>query len=304
MSKITITMLGTSAGMPTKERSHPAVYFDHNDEEKFCCLFDCGEGTQRQLSLADINIMKIDHIFITHWHGDHFFGLPGILDTMGFEGRTKPLNIYAPEPGMVKKISGLSRSLRKIKIKVHAVSSRGRNVKRLVKTERFDIVSVPVKHSRPAVAYAFLEKDKVSIDLEKAQAWGLPGKGEIYRKLKKKGKLFLDGKKVLLEDVSATKKGKKIVYSGDTEMCNNLKRFVSVADLLVQDCTYFNEDVSEKIYRHASLDEIGKMALAQKVKRVILTHISGRYHDPDYLKTLAGKYPKFEIAYDFMKIVL
>ena len=164
MSKTTIHILGTTAGVPTKERAHATIYVAHDDGEEHCFLFDCGENAQRQLMIAGLGIMKVDNIFITHWHGDHSLGLPGVVDTMGFEGRDRPLKVYAPESVRVRKCLGFGHSMGKFKIIPKDVPSRGSQATSLMDERTFRIVSVPVSHSVPAVAYAIVEKEKTRID--------------------------------------------------------------------------------------------------------------------------------------------
>ena len=302
MSKITITIFGTTAGVPTKERAHSAIYLNYDDGGRFCCLFDCGEGTQRQFMRAGLSMMKIDDIFITHWHGDHCLGLPGMVDTMGFEDRKRPLKVYAPEARRIQRSLSVTHSMGGFKITPVGVPARGGRATRLLETERFKIVSMPVKHSVPAVAYSFMGKDKACIDLEKARASGLPEEGEIYKRLKQKGRVRIDGRLVALKDVSRVKKGKKIVYSGDTEICDNLGKLVHGADLLIQDCTYFEDPGPDRPHQHAALPEIIKMVENENVKRVILTHVSRKYRNAEELEGLIKEYPHIELAKDFIKI--
>ncbi|MFC1570345.1 MBL fold metallo-hydrolase [Candidatus Omnitrophota bacterium] len=304
MSKITVQILGTTAGVPTSERGHTAIHVTHSDGEQKPLLFDCGEGTQRQLMKAGINMMRFDDVFITHWHGDHCLGLPGMVDTLGFEGRKKPLTVYAPEVSRLNKCIGLNYPMGRFKLKKRNISTRGRRLRNVLKTDRFDVVAIPVKHSIPTLAYAIIEKDKVSVDMRKAITLGLPQKGEFYSRLKEKGKVTVGGKKIRLKEISHTVKGKKIVYSGDTEVCDNLRRIVHGADLLIMDCTYFEEVGKDKPHRHASLPEVVKMVTEEKVKRTVLTHISRKYHNTGQLKDMAKLYPNLEVAEDFMTVTV
>lgn len=305
MSRIKITMLGTTAAIPTRDRAHSAVYFSYTSAEEFCCLFDCGEGAQRQLLYAGLNLMKINNVFITHWHGDHSLGLAGLTDTMGFCERKSPFYLYGPEAKKAEKNLGLNYPKGTFKIVPHNVPSKGRQIKTLLDTERFCIVSIPVKHGVPSVSYAFVEKDRDSIiDLKKAKELGLPEKGDIYKKLKA-GKTVIKGeKRIVLKDVSKTVIGKKVVYSGDTEVCDNLKAIIKNADLLIQDCTYFEDKPARKPYKHAAFPEIIEMVSEENVKKVILTHISRKYQDIKQLRKIIEKYPTFKIAEDFMEIVI
>ncbi len=302
MSHIKLTILGTTAGVPTRERAHSAVHLSYDDGKESCFLFDCGEGTQRQFILAGLNMMKIDNIFITHWHGDHCLGLPGMVDTMGFEGRERPLTVYAPEAGKVRKCLGFSYCKGKFNVLSRNVPHRGVRITRLLETDRVHIVSVPVRHGVPAVAYALVEKDKAVVDLEKAASFGLPEKGEIYKQIKETGELFLEGKRILLEDISVIKKGKKIVYSGDTEICGSLRELVHGADILIQDCTYFSEMSAKRPYKHASLPEVIEMFKSEDVKRMVLTHISRKHQDNSQLRSLIESCEGVELAEDFMVV--
>ena len=303
MAKIEITILGTTAGIPTRERAHPALYLSYKGKNEFCYLFDCGEGTQRQILLADLNPMKLNEIFITHWHGDHWLGLFGLIDTMGFENRLKPLTIYAPEAEKLTSLLDLGYSSKRFKITPKDVPAKDCQIKNLLETHDFKIVSVPVKHDVAAVAYSLMEKDRVKINKEKAKKVGLPAQGPIYREIKEKGRVIFKGTKIEFKDISLVEKGKKMVYSGDTEICDNLIRLVQDADLLIQDCTYFDSEKSKE-YGHASLEDVVKMIEISKVKRVILTHISRRYRDLEKLRRKLRDYPPLRIAEDFMKVTI
>jgi len=303
MSRIEITFLGTSAGIPTRKRSHPAIYLSYIREKEFCYLFDCGEGTQRQMLFAGLNFMKINQIFITHWHGDHYLGLPGLIDTMSFEGRVRPLTIYSTEPGRTKNFISEGCTSLSFEVIFKSVPVKGEQVKNLLETDDFEIVSVPVRHTIPAVAYAIIEKDRVKIDREKLKSAGLPAKGEIYGEIKKKGKVVVEGKEVKLKDICLLQKGKKVVYSGDTRVCDNLMKIAQGADLLIQDCTYFDGENFEE-YEHASVGDVVNLLNEIDVKRVILTHISRRYKDQEELRKKVEDYPNVEIAEDFMKVTI
>ena len=303
MAKIEITILGTTAGIPTRKRAHPALYLSYKGKNEFCYLFDCGEGAQRQILLADLNPMKLDEIFITHWHGDHYLGLPGLIDTMGFENRLKPLTIYAPETEKLTNLLNSGYSSRRFQVRPKDVPVKGSQIKKLLETHDFKIVSVPVKHGVAAVAYSLIEKDRLKINKEQAKKVGLPAQGPIYREIKEKGRVIFKGKKIEFKDISLVEKGKKIVYSGDTEICDNLMRLVQDADLLIQDCTYFDSEKSKE-YGHASFEDIVKMVEISKVKRVILTHISRRYRDLEELRRKLKDYPTLTVAEDFMKVTI
>ena len=304
MGKIEVTFLGTAAGIPTKKRAHPAIHLAYTLDKEVCYLFDCGEGTQRQMLFAGLNFMKIKKIFITHWHGDHYLGLPGLVETMGFEGRKEPLTIYTPEPERTKTLLSIGYFSPGFEILYRNVPVEGSKIEKLVETDYFEILSISVEHTVPAVCYALVEKDRVRIDKEKLKSLGLPEKDKIYRILKEEKGIVFKGKKIKLEDVSFVEKGKKIVYSGDTRICENLKKISQNADLLIQDCTYFDLNDFEQDYGHASVEEVMDFIEKVNVKKVILTHISRRYKNLKDLKEKIKKYPNLEIAKDFMRIIL
>lgn len=304
MSKITVTILGTTAGAPTKERNHAAIYVTHDDGNAVSLLFDCGEGTQRQIMRSGLDLLGIDAVFITHWHGDHSLGIAGMVDTMGFDGRDKPLTVYSPEPVRLKRALNVTRSMHKFRVDGRGVPAKGNSVRRVFVSERFGVFSVPVKHGVPAVAYAIIEDKKVRVDTVRATVLGLPREGEIYKELKEKGRVRYNGKTVLLSEVSTEEEGKKVVYSGDTEICPNLRRLVRGADLLIQDCTYFCEEGFEKPYLHASLPDVIKMAREEGVKRTVLTHISRRHTDKTVLESMLRGAAGLEVAEDMYTVRL
>ncbi len=301
MSKIKITILGTTAGVPTRERAHSAFHLSYDDGEEMCYLFDCGENAQRQMLIAGLNHMKIKGIFITHWHGDHCLGLPGLIDTMGFDGRKEPIDIYAPSAGRIKRALGFTYSMASFKIKAHNVPLKKHKATRVCEEERFEVLSIPVEHSVPAVAYALVEKSKYNIDRDKAGKLGLPESDQLYRNMKKYGKVRVGKKLVSIEDIATRQKGKRIVFSGDTEICDNLKNIASGADLLIQDCTYIDE---KKPHAHASLPEIISMIEEKGVKRTILTHLSRKTKDIEEFKKYIKGREGIEVAEDFMEIVV
>ncbi|MDD4956141.1 MAG: MBL fold metallo-hydrolase [Candidatus Omnitrophica bacterium] len=304
MSRIKVTILGTTAGVPTPQRAHASIFISYDDGNEVPMLFDCGEGTQRQMMSAGINMMKLDDIFITHWHGDHCLGLAGLVDTMGFEGRTKELHIHCPEARKGRRLIKRSYSMGKVRVVLDNLRSSGSRIDKVFENDRFVVVSVPVRHSIPAVAFGIFEKDKVCVSVEKARQAGLPEEGKFYSELKEKGETYLDGRRVCLEEISTVKKGRRIVYSGDTEICDNLKALAAGADLLIQDCTYFSNDITEKNYKHAALPEVLEMIKAEKVKRTVLTHIGRKYSDPAALEKMLEGAANVSVAYDMMELVV
>lgn len=306
MTSVEVTFLGTTAAVPTRTRNHPSVHLLYRSENEFQFLFDCGEGTQKQMMSSGINFMRVNQIFISHWHADHFAGLLGLLETMNLEGRKETLTIYGPEAEkFVPQLLDLGYGSKKFFVKWRDVEFEGSRISNIFETPEFYIMSSPMSHSIPAVAYAFVEKDRVKIDKTKAKELGMPEKGPIFRQLKEDGEVIFKGKKISLDQVSFRESGKKIVYSGDTKVCPNMHVFAKNADLLIHDATFFGErDDFEKDIKHATVDEVLELSRAAAIKQTVLTHISRRYQNLSELEEKISNEKNVKIAKDLMKIVI
>ncbi len=296
-----ITFLGTGSGPPTKSRNHSAIYL-HYDTHNM--LFDCGEGTQRQMIIANgISFMKLDHIFITHWHADHWVGLIGLLYTMNLEGRNRPLYIHGPDAErFIGDILDLDYWGSGFKVIPKDVSSEGNRETKVYETDQFEITSIPTRHSIPSVAYCFRERDRVNVDIEKAEKlFGLK-EGRLVGKLKEKGEVEFKGKKITLDDVGIRKPGIKLVYSGDTEPCENIVALSKGADVLIHDATFVE---TKEEMMHSGAKEAAALAKKAEVKNLILTHFSRRYTDLREIEAEAKKiFPSSFVARDFMTVAV
>jgi ribonuclease Z len=297
---IEITILGTGSGVPTPKRGHAAIWLRH---EKEVMLFDCGEGTQLQIIKAGLNFMRIKRIFITHWHADHWAGLIGLLLTMNLEGRKEPLYIYGPEADrFVSDIRDLGYWGTGFRLIAEPVPYEGDEITSVIRTNAFEVSSVPVEHTVPAVGYSFRELDTVNVDIKKAEKlYGLR-QGPLVGKLKEKGEIMLKGKKILLKDVSYTKKGAKVVYSGDTRPCQNIVTLAKDADLLIHDTT-FTEEIEDRM--HSGAKEAAQIAKKAGVGKLVMTHFSRRYASTDEIEGQARKIFKNSVAAkDFMRLTV
>jgi ribonuclease Z len=293
-----MVFLGTGSGIPTARRNHPSIYFRHEGD---VFLWDCGEGTQRQLLLAGLNFMKVNRIFITHWHADHWAGIISIMQTMSLESRKDPLYIYGPEAErFIGDILDLDYWGPRFRVVAKDVPAQGSKVTDIFETKDYVIGSIPVKHSVPAVAYSFRERDKVNLDIEKAgKLYGIK-QGRVAGELKEKGEVVFKGRKIRLKDVALVRKGVKVVYSGDTAPCRNLVEISRGADVLIHDST-FTEEKENRL--HAGAKEAADIAKKAGVKKLVLTHFSRRYTDLKPLLEEAQKAFKDTIvAKDFMKL--
>ena len=295
-----IVFLGTGSGAPDKKRNHSSIWLQYEEE---CMLWDCGEGTQRQMMEAKKSFMKVDRIFITHWHADHWAGLIGLMQTMNLERRKKPLYIYGPEAErFVSDILDLDYWGPRFEIKPVNVPFEGTVPVTVHSSNAFDICSVPVKHTVPSVAYMFREHDHWNVDIKKSEKkYGLK-QSPMVGILKKRGQITYHGKKITLKDVGILKPGIRVVYSGDTTYCKTLVKFSKGADLLIHDAT-FSDDQETRM--HSGVKEAARAAKDACVKKLILTHFSRRYRSTVELENEAKKVFKTTVAaYDFMKIQL
>lgn len=299
---INVTFLGTVSGIPSKDRNHPAIVLEYFGEEKDTLLFDCGEGTQKQLMLSGISFMKIDKIFISHWHADHFAGLIPLIQTMNLEKRKKELRIYAPEAEkFVSNIMSLGYFGCRFPIVAVNIPFEGDKITMIDDTDEYFVFSIPVLHTVPTVAFKFAEKDKWSINTTKLKELDLK-RGYWLKKLKKTGEADYKGEKIKIEQVADLRPGLRVVYSGDTKPCDNIVKISKEADLLIHDGTFLEEEAGKA---HAGVKEAARVAKKAGVKQLILTHISRRYTDPKELEEEARKiFGKTRVAYDFMKFSL
>jgi ribonuclease Z len=221
---------------------------------------------------------------------------------MNLEKRRKSLYIYGPDAErFVSDILDLDYWGPRFKIISVGVPYEGDEIKTIYHTKDFEILSTPVRHTVPAVAYCFKEKDRINVHLNKAKEFGLR-QGPLIGKLKKKGMITFRGKTITLEDVAIVRKGTKLVYSGDTKSCETLAELAKDADVLIHDATFMDE---RKNRMHTGAGEAGRIAKNVGVKKLILTHFSRRYIDPKPIEDEAKK--KFKntiVAKDFLRLKL
>ncbi|AKB52200.1 Ribonuclease Z [Methanosarcina barkeri str. Wiesmoor] len=295
-----ITFLGTGGSLPTRNRNPSAVMVNREGE---LILFDCGEGTQQQMMRAKTGMMNLSSIFVSHFHADHFLGIPGLIQTMSFMGRKEPLLIYGPEgtrefTELFKALGyfNLNYEVQGIQLKPGDVVERKEYVIRALKTE----------HSISSLGYALIENPRPGrFNREKAIELGIPP-GPLFSKLQKGKTVEVNGKLVKPEDVmGALRPGRTVVYSGDTRPCEPILKASRDADVLIHDGSFADEmaDWAEES-KHSTAGEVAALAKEAGVRRLILTHISSRYTD-DAEPLLIDSKKVFEnviIAEDLMEI--
>jgi len=286
MTQLSIIFLGTGGSWPTVKRNVASVSIKRGSE---IILFDCGEGTQRQFQKSNLSYMQISKIFITHFHGDHFLGLPGLFQTMQLNDRDKPLHIYGPR-GIIELVSqllSLGYFRPRYRIVAHEVSN-----KECLDFGDYKITALKVEHGIPSLAFSMEEKIRPGIfNKSKALELGIP-EGPLFSKLQ-------HGKTITLDDgieinpemvLGPPRKGRKIVISGDTKPCKSMIKFSKDADVLIHDSTFDSElEGIANEYGHATAFQSAQIAEKANVEKLFLTHISPRYLDHYILENEARK---------------
>lgn len=299
---IRIVFLGTTSGVPTRERNLTSIFLQYDEER---VLFDCGEGTQRQLMSKNLKFMRINKIFVSHWHADHFSGLLGLVQTMSLENRREPLYVYGPQRTgeFVDRLLEIGYWARNFEVVAEDVDEGD-----VIKGPGYQVLPFRVKHRIPALGFVFKENDKIHADMQKAAKFGL-STGPLIGQLKAGKAVTFKGRTIKPEEVIGTTNGKKIVYTGDTAFTENTIKFAKDADVLIHDCTFSDEFVEKATeFRHSTPSSAAEVAKRAAVKRLVLTHISRRYQkdaQEQTLETEAKKhFPNAVLAKDFMELVL
>lgn len=262
-----IVFVGTAGSVPTARRGLPATLVRHGGSR---VLIDCGEGTQRQL-VRSTGLVDLDAIFITHFHADHWLGLPGLLKTFDLRDRERPLVIHGPK--------GIHSVLETAVLAAGAtrfqVETRELEVGEAVEFETLNIAPFPVKHRGSAFGYALFEHDRPGrIDLEKAAELGIqpgPDLGLLQR-----GESV--GSVSPGDVMGGSRPGRKVVLSGDTSPCDSLLLAADGADVLVHEATFLQEEAGRAAERgHTTAAQAAECASEAGVKLLALTHLSSRY---------------------------
>ena len=296
-----IRFLGTSSAVPSKYRNHAGIVLKYF---KDTMLFDCGEGIQRQLIYAKISPMKIDKIFLSHYHGDHILGLAGLIQSMGFRGREDDLEIYGPK-GLERIINAIFQiGYYKISFNINIHEIEESDESTVVETEEYVIKSIIAEHNIDNVSYSIYEKKKPRFLREKAIELGVPV-GPAFGKLHRGEEVEIDGKIIKPEQVlGPPREGKKVTYSGDTRPCKRLIELAKGSDVLIHEATYENADLDKAIeHCHSTSKEAAMVAKEADVKLLVLTHISTRYTTDINIKNEAKEiFENTIVANDFTEI--
>lgn len=282
-----VTFLGTSGAVPTARRNPSGIYLNREGEE---LLFDCGEGTQRQMMRFRTGF-SISAIFLTHVHGDHVLGLPGLLQTLDFNDRADPLVIHTPRGTRrtVAELVGALDARLGFPVEIREVAP-GEVVR---EGEEYEVRAFETDHRTRSVGYVLVEADrKGRFDRERAEELGVPV-GPAFGRLHAGEPVELEDGTVIEPEqvVGEPRPGRRVVYTGDTRPTEETVEAASDADLLIHDAT-FGDDWAERAREtgHSTAREAGGIAARAGVKRLALTHISSRYAgDASRLANEAGE---------------
>ncbi len=282
---VMVIFLGTGGSVPSKFRNLPSVLIRRGPE---LLLFDCGEGTQRQFLQAKAGTNRKMRVFISHLHGDHVFGLPGLLHSLSFMGRTRELEIIGPK-GIAQFVTSINRVVKmysQFPIRIREVGSG-----RVVNNEEYEVSAVHAKHGIPCLAFAFQEKPKPGrFDPAKARKLGIP-EGPLWKRLQTTGSVRI-GRRLISSRhvVGQPRRGVKITYAVDTRPCDAVIRLAARSDLLIHD-SCFDDSASLKAreYGHSTATEAAKVAKKSKSRKLALFHISAMYEDATHLLAQARK---------------
>jgi ribonuclease Z len=300
MTQLNIIFLGTSGSWPTIKRNVSSIAIKRGSE---IILFDCGEGTQRQFQKSNLSYMQISKIFISHFHGDHFLGLPGLIQTMQLNDREENLHIFGPKGinELVRNLLSLGYFKPAYAIISHEISDGSK-----LEFKDYFITAMKVKHKVPTLAYCLEEHNRPGkFNKSKALDLGIP-EGPLFNKLQKGNSIVLDdGKEITPKMVlGPPRKGRKIVISSDTKPYKNLEEFSKDADILIHDATFDSEleEIANK-YGHSTAFQAAEIAKKSNVKKLFLTHISPRYLNHKILENDARKIFKNSfVTNDFQEV--
>lgn len=303
MSLLRLTFLGTSAAQPTLHRNLSGLAVKaHSD----LLLFDCGEGSQRQMVRYGTGF-TVDAVFFTHFHADHYLGIIGFLRTLGMTGRSEPIHLYGPPSAkrLLHQAVHLGVESMSFPVEIHELKDGD-----VVPRKGYAVHAVGVDHRINALGYALVEDDRPGrFNLDVARSLGVP-EGPSFGKLQRGEPVTLeDGRTVKPEDVlGAPRPGRRLVISGDTRPCPALVKAAKDADLLVHEST-FSDDEQERAVetRHSTAREAARVAREAGARRLVLTHLSSR-HDTDPSKLLTQAREEYqgpvEVAFDGFTVEL
>jgi len=309
---VQVTFLGTSSGVPTRARNVSAVALRLPQRAELW-LFDCGEGTQHQFLRSDLRVSQLRRIFVTHMHGDHVFGLPGLLASLGLAGSCAGIDLYGPDPlrDYLEGVMRTSSTRIGYPLRTHRVKEAAARGCLVLDDDDITVRCTALTHRVPAYAYRVDQKPRAGrFDVEQARALGIPP-GPVYAELKAGRSVTLDDGRVIRGEAlcGPPRPGCSVVYCTDTVFSEAAVALARGADLLIHESTFSHGEAELAIARqHSTSTMAAQTALEAGVKRLVLTHLSPRYvagnpMTPDDLVAEARAiFPETIVAKDFLSL--
>ncbi len=307
-----VTFLGTSSGVPTRGRNVSAVALRLPQRAELW-LFDCGEGTQHQFLRSELRVSQLRRIFITHMHGDHVFGLPGLLASLGLAGTCSGIDLYGPDPlrDYLEGVLRTSSTRIGYPLRSHRVKDAAASGAVLLDDDDITVRCTKLIHRVPAYAYRVDQKPRAGrFDVEQARVLGIPP-GPIYAQLKAGREVVLDDGRIIngASLCGPERPGCSVVYCTDTVFSEAAVELAQGADLLIHESTFSHAEAEMAFARqHSTSTMAAQTALAAGVKQLMLTHLSPRYvpgnpvTPDDLLNEARAIFPNTELAKDFLSV--
>jgi ribonuclease Z len=290
-----LVFLGTSGSMPTAGRGPAATLVRRGGER---LLFDCGEGTQRQLLRSTVGLAELREIFVTHYHADHYLGLPGMLKTFALRGRELPLTVYGP-PGLAELFGALRRIFGKLTYDLELVELASGDV---LGRDGYRIQTFATTHRVTAIGYALVEEDRPGrFDTDAATALRLPVGPERGALQRGEAVTLADGRRIEPSDVlGPARPGRSVVLTGDTEPARSVLEAANGADLLVHEATFCEDEKKRaKETGHSTAAQAADLARIAGAAMLALTHLSTRYTGHDVAREARAIFPNTVVPRDF-----
>jgi ribonuclease Z len=309
---VQVTFLGTSSGVPTRGRNVSSVALRLPQRAELW-LFDCGEATQHQFLRSELRVSQLRRIFITHMHGDHVFGLPGLLASLGLAGTCSGIDLYGPDPlrDYLEGVLRTSSTRIGYPLRTHRVKEAASTGAVLLDDDDITVRCTKLIHRVPAYAYRVDQKPRAGrFDVDQARALGIPP-GPIYAELKAGREVVLDDGRVIngASLCGPERPGSSVVYCTDTVFSEAAVELAQGADLLIHESTFSHAEAEMAFARqHSTSTMAAQTALAAGVKQLLLTHLSPRYvpgnpvTPDDLLNEARSIFPNTELAKDFLSV--
>ena len=290
-----IVFLGTAGSMPTAQRAPAALLLRRGGDK---LLFDCAEGTQRQLLRSSVGLLELEEVFVTHFHADHVLGLPGMFKTFSLRGRELPLRVYGPR-GLVDLLASLKRVVGKLTYELQLVEVDPGDV---LERDGYRLAAFGVAHGVSALGWSLVESTRPGrFDVGGADALGVPNGPERGALQRGEQVMLADGRAVRPEEVlGPPRPGRKVVITGDTGPSDEIVEAAWGADVLITEATFADEERGRaQETNHQTAAQAAEVAQRANVGLLALTHLSNRYFGPEIADEARAIFPETVVPRDF-----